>query len=32
MSSESGSVGAGNWEFQIYFDNVLAGAGKLEVR
>ncbi len=28
----SGKVGAGNWEFQVYFDNVLTGSGRADVR
>lgn len=28
----SGKIGAGNWEFQVYFDNALAGSGRAETR
>ena len=30
--ADPGGVGAGNWEFQIYFDDTLAGSGRVEVR
>ena len=28
----SGRVGAGTWEFQVYFDNVLSGTARADVR
>ncbi len=28
----SGRIGAGNWEFQVYFDNALIGSARTEVR